>query len=484
MDSTSLETHGGIEFEEEEHPEDLTSDTLHFPSEVVEVTDEDIEAAHDCRGSMREKLCTQMALNTAFDCGVFSERAFHTVFLPTAEKALLEDLIKFRTWEEHLKVVSRRDAEEGGPSLFANIDGAMPATSVFNDHPGIEPQHESVPIQIPMGNQPKRDVLKGGQRCAHDIIESQLQRPLAVNYQSIPNSKIPRSRKLTRIPGEQPCQLRMLVLGHGGTRKSMLIGAITETFKIHHSEEKLAKCATSGVAAVIIGGQTFHSWAGIPINNPRKENWAETDNPSIRKRRKLNIEGRQFLILDEVSMCTKQLKYRGSEIVTRVRAVEGVGTALECFGGMDVIDFGDFHQFPPVGNPGAAIHCDRPNTDDAHALKGRSIFMEYDHVVILRKQMRITDDVWTEILSRLRVGKCTENDIKEVQKLVLTDPTCEIPDFSTSPWCDATLITPRNATKDLWKDIVELQETVNTLFPPRIRTRTPEEFQTKEPNLE
>jgi hypothetical protein len=230
----------------------------------------------------------------------------------------------------------------------------------------------------------------------------------------------------------------------------MLIGAITETFKTHHSEDKLAKCATSGVAAVIIGGQTFHSWAGIPINSPRKENWAETDNPTIRKRRKQNIGGRQFLICDEVSMCTKQLKYRGSEIVTRARAAEGVGTASECFGGMDVIDFGDFHQFPPVGNPSAALYCDRPETDDAHALKGRSIFMEYDHVVILREQMRITDDVWTGILSRLRVGECTENDIKEVQKLVLTDPACEIPDFSTSPWCDATLITPRNATKDLW----------------------------------
>jgi hypothetical protein len=35
-------------------------------------------------------------------------------------------------------------------------------------------------------------------------------------------------------------------------------------------------------------------------------------------------------------------------------------------------------------------------------------------------------------------------------KIVLTDPACEIPDFSTSPWCDAMLITPRNATKDLW----------------------------------
>lgn len=230
----------------------------------------------------------------------------------------------------------------------------------------------------------------------------------------------------------------------------MLIGAITETFKFHRSEDKLAKCATSGVAAVIIGGQTFHSWAGIPINNPRKEDWVETNNSTVRKRRKQNIEGKQFLICDEISMCTKQLKYRGSEIVSRVRAAEGVGTASESFGGMDVIDFGDFHQFPPVGNASAALYCDRPETDDVHALKGRSIFTEYDHVVILREQMRITDDVWTGILSRLRVGECTEKDIEEVQRLVLTNPACEIPDFTSTPWCDATLITPRNATKDLW----------------------------------
>ena len=67
--------------------------------------------------------------------------------------------------------------------------------------------------------------------------------------------------------GDNLPQLRMLVLGHGGTGKSMLIGAITETFKALGSEEKLAKCATSGVAAIIIGGQTFHSWGGILVNN-------------------------------------------------------------------------------------------------------------------------------------------------------------------------------------------------------------------------
>ena len=194
----------------------------------------------------------------------------------------------------------------------------------------------------------------------------------------------------------------------------------------------------------------MHSWAGIPVTKPRKENWVDGASATIQKRRRQNIYGRQFLICDEVSMCTKQLKFRASEIVSRVREGEGVGTVSECFGGMDVIDFGDFHQFPPVGNASAALYCDRADTDDAHGLQGRSIFMEYDKVVILKEQMRITDDVWTRILGRLRVGECTEEDMVEVQSLVLTDPTCEIPDFTKEPWSDATLITPRNATKDLW----------------------------------
>jgi hypothetical protein len=117
---------------------------------------------------------------------------------------------------------------------------------------------------------------------------------------------------------------------------------------------------------------------------------------------------------------------------------------------MDVIDFGDFHQFPPVGNPSAALYCNRPDTDNVHGLKGRSIFLEYNKVVILREQMRVTDDLWMGLLSRLRVSECSEEDIDHMHKLVLTNPECEIPDFTRAPWCNATLITPRNAAEDVW----------------------------------
>jgi hypothetical protein len=176
LEDTGVEADSVIEFDDG-HPEDMTTDALHHPSEVAEVTNEDIEAAHESRGTMRERLYAEMALNTAFDCGVFSDQAIKTVFLPTTERALSEDLIKFRAWEEQLKAVSRREVENGGPSLFANVDGAAPAPSVVNVLPGIEPQHEGAPSLT--DHRPKRDLLKGDQRRAHDIIERQLLRRLA-----------------------------------------------------------------------------------------------------------------------------------------------------------------------------------------------------------------------------------------------------------------------------------------------------------------
>lgn len=53
-------------------------------------------------------------------------------------------------------------------------------------------------------------------------------------------------------------------------------------------------------------------------------------------------------------------------------------------------------------------------------------------------------------LEQIEGGGVYRGDIREVQKLVLSNPACEVPDFTKAPWCDATLITPQNATKDLW----------------------------------
>ncbi|KAF8799238.1 hypothetical protein BYT27DRAFT_7264249 [Phlegmacium glaucopus] len=249
-----------IDYEDEASSEDLATNEMVVDQQGLEVTEDDIEIMYESRGAMRERLYAQLAMTTAIDCRVFSEVKSDTVFFLHAERAAREDLKTFQAWGEQLKAVTRREAVEGGQGLFVNGKEGV-QTAVVVDEGGIDERRIEDERKRKRGcSGQKSRVLNNDQQRAHDIIKNQL---------------------LKRLAGGEPPQLKMLVLGHGGTGKSMLIGAITETFKELDCEEKLAKCATSGVAAVIIGGQMYHAWAGIPINKPRKNDWVDTTNQAI-----------------------------------------------------------------------------------------------------------------------------------------------------------------------------------------------------------
>ena len=177
--AAGMETGGSLEFEGEEAGVELGEGRLDFPAGELEVTEEDIDMAYRTRGTMRERLNAEVALNTAFNHGVFSEIMSHTVFLPTAEKACTEDLRTFRAWDDRLKAICRRELDEGGPSLFQNVDCAAPAPEILNSRPGIEVGSGDGVVQRVTLCRPKRDLLKGDQRRAHDIIEGQLLKRLA-----------------------------------------------------------------------------------------------------------------------------------------------------------------------------------------------------------------------------------------------------------------------------------------------------------------
>lgn len=266
---------------------------------------------------------------------------------------------------------------------------------------------------------------------------------------------------LSRETGGAP-QLRMLVLGAGGTGKSTLIGAITETFRYYGQEHILAKCATTGIAAADIGAQTLHSWAVLPIARPKEDSWLERGSKETLRRRAKNIEGKVFLIEDEVSMEDKALSFDASLAVSKVKGQEGwEQSAYEPYGGMHVIKFGDFHQFPPVKNNKGALYVDRKE-DGRKSQLGRNMFVQFDRVVILREQVRVTDPVWTEILERVRVGQCSEDDVREIQKLVLGNEECEVPNFDEPPWMDSILVTPRHAVREIWNDYSVKKHCVRT----------------------
>jgi hypothetical protein len=169
-----------VEYEAEARPEDLTSDSLVYQSEITQITEEDIECAYESRLAMRERLYAEAAMNTAVKHGVFADVKVHTVFLPTAEKADAEQMIMFEAWGEQLRAVTRRDANEGGSSLFADVDGAAPPSSNRFLEEGIVRSTGSINERHgPPSCRPKRDMLKTDQRRAHDIIEEQLRKRLA-----------------------------------------------------------------------------------------------------------------------------------------------------------------------------------------------------------------------------------------------------------------------------------------------------------------
>ena len=246
-------------------------------------------------------------------------------------------------------------------------------------------------------------------------------------------------------------QLLMLVIGQGGCGKSVLIDGVTETFEFHGKRKSLAKCATSGVAAIQIKGQTIHSWAGIGVRKPKAPDWVQKAGEKTTLKRKRNILGKECLIIDEISMMKDTLLSDVAEVVASVKRQAGEGNDHLPFNGMHVILFGDFHQFPPVGNPSAALYSRSPTTTQ-QATQGRGLYKLFDTVVELQQQIRVQDQTWIEFLNRLRVGECTSEDIAELRKLVLSSEDCPETDFETAPWDDAILVTSRHSVQEAWND--------------------------------
>lgn len=247
---------------------------------------------------------------------------------------------------------------------------------------------------------------------------------------------------------EEPKQLLMFVLGEGGTGKTKLIEAVTWAFDQRGSTHLLAKTGSTGVAANNISGTTLHHFATLPGINPNSS-LVRAASEFTKAKREKDIRDKRYLIGDECGMFTQELVAAVSDIVGTAHAGLDGSNAYLPFGGLlNVIFVGDFHQFPPVMHEQTALY--KRVLPNAYAAIGRGIVEQFDKVVILKEQVRITDPIWRGMLSRARMGDCTEEDMSMLKQLVLTNDACDVPDFTTTPWCDVVLVTSRNATRIQW----------------------------------
>lgn len=140
-------------------------------------------------------------------------------------------------------------------------------------------------------------------------------------------------------------------------------------------------------------------------------------------------------------MCTLDILTLTSQVAGKVRVDNGTADATVPFGGLNVVLIGDFHQFPLVGAASSALYC-KPGSRNTSTV-GKAIYLQFDTVVNLIKQERIKDTGWRDILQRSQEGQCTDDDIDEIRKLIVTNPAGEKTDFKTSPWNTAILVTQK-----------------------------------------
>lgn len=253
---------------------------------------------------------------------------------------------------------------------------------------------------------------------------------------------------LAQGDAEPQPQLLMQILGEGGTGKSTVIKAITEFFNTHGRSRKLLKAAPTGIAASLIGGCTLHTLCHMGIG------WTDPDSISVKTLQVLRKTWKdvQYLIIDEISMVSRQFLSRISSAICAAKGVkrdDGIP-----FGGVNVIIAGDFHQFPPVaGGKSAALYwpCN-PARDSSDNILGRKTFERFNRIVILTEQCRTKDPVRQGVLQHVRHGSCTPEHLAILQSLVISHPSkaTKENDVQGDTWQNAILITPRNEVRSQW----------------------------------
>ncbi|CAF4457918.1 unnamed protein product, partial [Didymodactylos carnosus] len=199
-------------------------------------------------------------------------------------------------------------------------------------------------------------------------------------------------------------QLLMCVPGPGGTGKSQLIHAITEYFSITKRSHELRKLAPTSNAAAQIDGLTIHSFTSY--RNLKKI--------SAVQRTTIEKEWRhiRYIIIDEMSTVGLYLLGQLGGLLTLAKHC---GPSIP-FGDINVIFFGDFIQYDPVGDQAlySDIISDKTRKKKkireiraATCASGRALWEQINTVVKLEKQMRTSDSRYLQLLQRLRKGECT-----------------------------------------------------------------------------
>ena len=196
-------------------------------------------------------------------------------------------------------------------------------------------------------------------------------------------------------------QLILFLTGAAGSGKSQVIKEVLiycqeycEQIKVPFTDRTIVVTALTGVAAVLIHGETLHSATHVfnkKITQEMIERWRDA----------------RLVIVDEISFANKDLLEAVDQRIGELRE-----NIYERFGGVSIAFMGDFRQLEPIQN--TPIYRDR------------STAIWYDTIncfIELETNHRAKDDPeYAALLKRFRDGEPTQEDIDTINSRMV-DPT-------------------------------------------------------------
>ena len=218
---------------------------------------------------------------------------------------------------------------------------------------------------------------------------------------------------------------RVFLSGPGGVGKSHVIRLIqSDTIKllrlsgeIDPNDVSVLLTAPTGVAAFNIGGMTLHSAFLLGSGQLGFQQLSNDKTNTLCNR----LSKLKLLIIDEVSMVGCNLLLL---LHKRLKQIKNVPDTV-LFGDVSILAVGDLYQLPPVGQ--APLFSIVRDGSLASLHGSGSMWKDLFEMIELDEIMRQRGDrVFTELLCRVRVNQCTEEDIR-ILKSRVTEPTS--PDY-------------------------------------------------------
>jgi hypothetical protein len=180
----------------------------------------------------------------------------------------------------------------------------------------------------------------------------------------------------------------IFLTGSAGTGKSYVLKHVIAELKKRHGSNRVHVTASTGSAAVLIGGITVHSFAGVGHGHGSASELSKRVHSNkacvIRWRRA------RALVIDEISMIDAELFQKLDMVAQSVR------DNMRPFGGLQLVLSGDFFQLPPVSVGACKFAFESDAWDRA-----------VDAIVELKRVMRQGDDIFVRILNEIRWGNLT-----------------------------------------------------------------------------